>query len=272
MLALVSPAADGMAMMTSAGRRSAMMLRQLGGRPDDLDPVEPQPPLARVVVDDADRRVAERWAAQHLADDQLACVPGPDDERLFPACDERSGPGALEDGARQQADPGDEAEQQEQVEREHAARHPESGNGIDEIDRKRGDQARDDDAPEHRPHVADRHVAPPVAVEPEEDEDRQLEGNDDVDRLLEQPAVGRRDPVVEAQPVGQVPGAGDQARVHRHLPQLAAGAEPHAALSRTARSTHSATVFCTSAPIPAQSGKARFSRAAFSVSGSEPGA
>ena len=60
----ISPEADGIAISTSSGLVArARMLRQLVGRAEHADAVDAQVLLARVVVDEADRRVAERRAA-----------------------------------------------------------------------------------------------------------------------------------------------------------------------------------------------------------------
>ena len=151
--------------------------------------------------------------------------------------------------------------------------NPEPLHRVDEVHGEpRHDRGRDD-AAQDRPHVPQRDVAPPVAVEAEEDEDAELDGDDEIDRLLEEPLVPHGDAGIEAQPEGEVPGDSDQACVDRELPQLAPRRKPHAAaFPWTACSTHSTTVFCVPGPIPAHIGKARFSAAACSVTGSEPGA
>ena len=56
--------------------------RQLVGRPQHAHSVQAQVLLARVVVDETDRRVSERRVAQHLAQHQLRGITGSDDHHL----------------------------------------------------------------------------------------------------------------------------------------------------------------------------------------------
>ena len=72
---------------------------QVGDRPEDADAVEAKVALARVVVDEADRRVPELWVSQHLLDDALRRIAGADDERLLATRNDPAGPRPLDQRA-----------------------------------------------------------------------------------------------------------------------------------------------------------------------------
>ena len=95
----------------------ADQVAQVVGRAEHADAVDAEVLLARVVVDEADRRVREQPVALHLAQDQLAGVAGADDQHLLAARDE---PAArpLEQRAREEPRAGHEREQQQVVERD----------------------------------------------------------------------------------------------------------------------------------------------------------
>ena len=79
--------------------------------------------LARVVVDEPDRRVRELPVALHLAHHQLARVAGADDQHLLAARDDpRARP--LDQRAREEPRARDEREQEQEVERRDAVRQP----------------------------------------------------------------------------------------------------------------------------------------------------
>ena len=142
--------------------------------------------------------------------------------------------------------------------------------GRGEVDDEAGDEAGDRHAAHGGPHVARRDVAPPAVVEAEEDEDRELHDDDDRERAPEQRLVVRRDPRrVEAQAEGEVPRGDDQAGVGGKLPE-AVPVDHEATPTVTAPRTVATTRSCVSRSIPTHMGSARFSRAARSVSGSEP--
>ena len=89
--------------------------RQVGGRSEHTDAVDTQVPLARVVVDQADRRVAELPVALELPDHELARVAGARDEHLLAPRDQgRSRP--LDQRTREQARARDEPEEEQPVE------------------------------------------------------------------------------------------------------------------------------------------------------------
>ncbi len=91
----------------------AQQVAQLGGRSEHANPVQAQVLLARVVVDEPDGRVAERGAAEHLAQDLLGRVAGADDDDLLPARDDGSDRRPLDERAREQPRAHHESEQQQ---------------------------------------------------------------------------------------------------------------------------------------------------------------
>ena len=108
---------------------------ELGRRAEDLDAVDAQARLERVVVDEADGLEAELGVAQDLAQDEAAAVAGADDEHAA-----RVGAGAeaaqraLVDRARDEARAADEREHEQEEQREHARR---GGDGRDALRRPR---------------------------------------------------------------------------------------------------------------------------------------
>ena len=125
------------------------------------------------------------------------------------------------------------------------------------------------DAAHRRPHVADRDVPPPAVVEAEEHEHDELDRHDDEDRAAEERVVVARHALVEAQLEGEVPRECDQAPVGDELPDPVSIYWDQARTAAASRMT-ATTRSCVSAGMPAHIGRARFSAAAFSVSGSEP--
>ena len=130
--------------------------------------------LARIVVDEADRRVAEARGLQHLADDELPGVAGADDQRLPAAGDEPARAGPLDQRPRSEARASDEREHEQPVDRDHAAGHAPAVDGTPEVEDDDDRDRRDGDGEDRPPHVADRYVPPPVLVEAEGDEHREL--------------------------------------------------------------------------------------------------
>ena len=124
---------DSLAQLSRGGRHRDQHLvglavsqhaAQLRGRPEHADAVDPEVLLARVVVEQADRRVAEVRRTLELAQDQLSRVAGADDDDLAPARHQAARRRALDQRAREEARPCDEREQQEQVDQRDAARQP----------------------------------------------------------------------------------------------------------------------------------------------------
>jgi hypothetical protein len=231
--------------------------------------VQPEVLLARVVVDQPDRRVAERRRLQHLADDQLRRIACPDDDHFLAACDERRRTRALDQAARDQARARDEREQEQPVEHRDRPRQREALDRVREIDDEVRDDARDGHATCSAPHVARRHVPPPPVVEAEDDEDGELDRDDDGERVDEEPVVRARHTVVEAEPEREPPRECDQRRVGEQLPE-AVPVDRHQDATGAAACTTETTRSCVPASIPAQSGTEKFSRPSCSVTGNEP--
>ena len=246
-------------------------MRQLRGRPEHANAVETEVLLARIVVDQADRRVAEAGRALHLADDELGGVARTDDDHFLAARDEPGRVGPLDQAARDQPRSGDEREQEEPVEDRDRARELEALDRVREQDDEVGDDARGRDAARRAPHVPRGHVSPPPVVEAEEHEDHQLQGDRDPDRVDHEAVIRARYAVVEAEPEGEPPCERDQRRVGDDVPDAVTVDRDHrvatAAASRTTSTTRSWVV----ASMPAHSGTEKFSCARRSVSGSEPG-
>src|SRR5919108_1708618 len=97
-------------------------MRQISRRPEDTDAVEAKVALARIIVDETDRRVAEGPVLQDLLDDQLSRVSGPDDEDLLAARDKAAPARTLDQRPREQARARDEGEQEQGVDQEDGAR------------------------------------------------------------------------------------------------------------------------------------------------------
>ena len=228
--------------------------------------------LARVVVDEADRRVSERRIPEHLAEDQLRRVARSHEEHLLAARDDRVCGGPLDDGSREQAYSHGEREQEEQVDDPDATRDLRRVE-LEEREHEEGrDHCRNHTA-EHAPHVLRRDVAPPAVVEAEDDEDRQRDADDqDDDVPLEVTVVVHGPVAVEADVPGEDPGSDDQRRVDGDLPQpMSIDRRSHRyAGTPSAARTVSTTRSCVSRSMPPHIGSARFSEAACSVSGSAP--
>ena len=233
--------------------------------------------LARVVVDEPDRRVAERRVLQHLAQDQLGGVAGPDDDHLLAARDEGARGRPLDQRAREQARAGHQGEQEQEVDDPDAARNA-RGVEVEQREDEEGGDGCHGDATDGPPHVLRGHVAPPAVVEAEGDEDRKLDREDESDDVpLEVAVVVDRPPrTLEAQVPREHPRRDDQPGIRADLPEpvpVDRGAHRYRmtyAGTPSAARTVSTTRSCWSAVIPAHSGTEKFSLAARSVSGRSP--
>jgi len=182
---------------------------------------------------------------------------------------------ALDQRAREEARARHEREAEQEIDEPDAARHRDAMDveeGEDEEDRDRPEH----DAPEHGPHVAGRDVAPPAVVEARQREDGQLHGDDEEDdRPVEVAVVVDRAALVEAEAPGEPPRARDDRRVDGDLPDRVPVDRAADHQARTATPAAARTVETTrawrSTSIPPHIGSARFSAAARSVSGNEPG-
>ena len=94
---------------------------QLGHRPEHPDAEDARVPLARVVVDEPDRRVGEHARALHFLHDEPAGVARADDDDLLAACDHAVAR-ALHHGARQQTRARDQRQRDEQIRHRDRAR------------------------------------------------------------------------------------------------------------------------------------------------------
>ena len=215
----------------------AEQVRQLVGRAEHADAVQAQVLLARVVVDEADRRVAEGGRAQHLLQHQLGGVAGADDDHLLAARDDRAALRPLDDRPREHPRAGDERQRQQQV--DHPDRRAARSRGwtSKKLKTRNVTSARRDDAARSAPHVARRDVAPPAVVEAEEREDAELDRRRRARRSPSEVALVVDGQVgVEAEPEGEEPGGDDDRDVGRQLRQpVAVDRSPHARAARRRR-------------------------------------
>ena len=220
---------DALAHLAGSGRNRdeklvraavAEQLGELGGRAEHANAVQAQVLLARVVVDQTDRRVAERRILQHLAQDQLRGVAGADEHDLLAARDESAGRRPLDQGACEQARSCDEGEQHEEVDEPDAARNA-RGVEVEQREDEEGGDGRRRDAAYDPPHVLRRDIAPPAVVEAEREEHRQLDREDQREDVPVEVAVvvDGAGVAVEAHVPGDRPGGDDQERVGGDLPE-----------------------------------------------------
>ena len=249
-------------------------MRELVGRAEDAHVDDAGAALAGIVVDEADRRVVQLPVALHLAHHQLSGVTRADDQHLLAVGDETR-LRTLDQRAREQPRAGDEREQQQEVERRDTAWEPRRAVRRERVENEVGERRGDRHAAGGAPHVAGRDVAPPAVVEAEQDEGAELERDDERDDVpVEQVPVEDRRRLVEAEEERQPPGGDDQRRIEDDLPDpVPVDREAHAvhrATSSEALFSTETTSACCSSVIPAHSGRQRFSRDAFSVSGKSP--
>ncbi len=246
-------------------------VRQIGRRPEHPHALEAHVLLARIVVDEADRRVPERGGPPHLCEHQLPGAAGSDDDHLFAARDQAPRLGPLEHRAGDHPRRGDEGERQEEIHDGDQPRQTQAVHRRKEVDRDVRDETADRDSSRRAPHVPGGHVAPPAVVETERDEHRQLDRDDDEDRPPQERLVVGRQAMVETEVEGERPGPGYEPGVRRELPDsMPVDREHYATREPTAARTVSTTRSCCSAEIPAQIGTEKFSRARRSVSGNDP--
>ena len=200
---------------------------ELPGRPEHAHAaVDPHVLLAGVVVDEADRAIAEVRVAQDLAQQQPATVAGADDQhraRVAPRAPAAQRP--LVDQVHHEARAADEHEHQQPVEDEHAGRHVDRDEPVLGEDQPRLDDrdVRHQAERRHQHRLRDLQVlglgrvAHPVPIEPEQPEDHDAAEDGEADRPLQQVLVDGRDALVEPKSVGKVIGQRDQHRVQRDL-------------------------------------------------------
>ena len=95
MSSISRPLTDGMAMMTSFDRVLLDQRRQVARGADHAHAVDAQVLLLVVVVDEADRAVADAARLLHLAHDELSGVAGAHDQHLLAVAAELLAPGPL---------------------------------------------------------------------------------------------------------------------------------------------------------------------------------
>jgi hypothetical protein len=126
---------------------------------------------------------------------------------------------ALDDQPDRQAGAGDQQHRQDEVGDLDRARQR-VGEGLGDGEDDDENRAGDGDGAEDEDEVAAADIAPPLLVEAEGSEDRQLADDDEADGLGEQHLVAVRQPlrlVEEAQLKGEEVGQGDEHGIGRHL-------------------------------------------------------
>ena len=194
-------------------------VRQVVCRAEHADAVQTDVLLARGVVDEADRRIAARGRLEHLADHELRRITRSNDDHLLAARHERRCAGPFDQAARKQPRARDQREQDQPVEHRNRAREWKAVDRVGEVNGEVGDDARSGDAPRRAPHVAGGNVTPPTIVEAERDEDRELDRDDDEDRVDHQAVIRARDALVEPQPERKPPGKRNERGVREQLPE-----------------------------------------------------
>ncbi len=188
------------------------------GRAEHLQPQHPHPPLAGVVVDEADRGGAEVGVELQLADHHLAAGAGADDQHLVLG-QAGAAARAFDDQPHGEAGAGDQDQGEDEVDHlDRARQRVGEGLGDGEDDDQQG--AGDGDSAEDQHEVATADISPPLLVEPEAGEHNQLAGDDEADRLREEDlvAVGPAVRLVEeAQLEGEEIGQRDERGVGRDL-------------------------------------------------------
>ena len=200
--------------------------------------VDAQVLLFVVVVDEADRSVADLARLLHLAHDELSGVAGADDEHLLAVAAALLAPGPLPGDARQHPGAAHEAEAQHPVEGDHRARQEVGGDHIVPVAVDRGLQVVDhelaDDhrhgaagqrAPEEAGQVAHAHIAPPLVVHAQQHEHGELHDDDRHDDLEKLVTEGPGDVEVEPQGIGADQGDRDERGVGDDLPESVAADE-----------------------------------------------
>ncbi len=249
----------------------AKQVPEVPGRPEHADTVESKVLLARIVVDETDRRIAQIRVLEHFAEDQLAGIARADDEYVAPAGNQPRAAGPLEDRPRGEPGSRDEPDEDQPVDDDDPARKPE-GRRVPEVERRHGQDRGDADREERAPDVADRDIAPPVVVQAEDDEGEDLHADhDEHDVQAEERLVAGRHPVVEADVEREDPRQRDETGVDDGLPEAMPVERAHqAAFSAEAARRHSTTCSCSSREMAGQSGSASVSREARSVAGRLP--
>ncbi|GBD45252.1 hypothetical protein HRbin41_00052 [bacterium HR41] len=172
--------------------------RQIVGAAEHFQPGDAHPALARVVVDEADRRTGELGVAAQLGSNLLPPVAGADDQhRARCPFEERASQRSLDhQRTHQEARPAEQREGEQQIERDHAARRIDAPRR--EHERRGDDRDRaDHDRAHERVEVALVDVAPEFRVGAEQRQHHDLESHHQRQRGEQEVAVARGDAVVE---------------------------------------------------------------------------
>ena len=161
------------------------------------------PRLARIVVDEADRRVAELGVLQHLAGDHLPALAGADDQDLAAARQAVAAQRLLDDRAHREARAGDQQQRQEKVDRDDPPRQRQPRR-IEDVRADDQQQAGQRDGLDDAAEVVRVGEAPPLLVGAEQRENRDLADDGVRQHGRHQLFVARRNAVVEAQIKGSV--------------------------------------------------------------------
>ncbi len=201
-----------------------------------------------------------------------AASPAPTIMTSLPRATIGAGGGPFDERPREQAHAHHEREQDQKVDDPDSARDL-GGMEVEQSEDEECGHDRHRDAAQDAPHVLRRDVPPPAVVEAESDEDREHDPDDEHDDVpLEVAVVIARPVSVEAHVPGEHPRRGDEGRVDDDLPEpmsVDGGSHGQAGTPSAAR-TVSTTRSCFSRSMPPHIGRARFSAAIRSVSGSEP--
>ena len=233
MRARVEPGADGIAMISSSGSASSRIRGSsssvLPANPHALDP---QAPLARVVVEEPDRHEAELAVAHDLAHDHPPALPRPGDQDralALAAAAERRQRAALVDAARDRARTPTRNTSASSANRmitpfgrTDRDGVPVAGSGGRAAGPRRATTVQQDDHDDrahHRLVVALPGVAPAALVDPAQDQHGKAPERHPPDRRVAQVRVARRRSAVEAQLEGEVVRERDQRTVDRELRQ-----------------------------------------------------
>ncbi len=195
---------------------------------------QPHVELARVVVDEADRAVAQVGVARHLAHHELAALAGADDQDAagvlarahaahgsLEAALDRPARGAEQRDLEQEEEHGDAGRDRHRdvgVERAPGAGHERvRDDRVQDRDQPDDRERRDDDGLQDRLVVALRRVAPPLRVQAEDRVDREARRDDPREAVPEQAVVARREVGVEAKVEGQDVRGGHEHGVDHEL-------------------------------------------------------
>jgi hypothetical protein len=183
--------------------------------------VDAHPALTRIVVHESDRRLAELRTSLHLARDKLARLSTADDQHLLTLGQHRATRGSLDHAADRQPHPPDQDHGQEQIDRGDRAGQIVVGRRQDEQPSHQ-DQAGGRCRLQDRLEIAQPDIAPPLLIEAESREYRDLAQHHEGNRLPEQILVAGRNALVKPQQEGTEVGKREQRRIRQNLKKTVA--------------------------------------------------